>query len=274
MNWRGIRAVIAKDLKVVMRSKMIMLPMIILPVILQVLVPAGFGLTAYFAADTMAADTEDDMQAMLEMMPPAVREQIADMQPNQAFLTLMTVYVFAPMYLIVPMMVASVIAADSFVGERERKTLEALLHTPLTNRELLTAKMLSAWLAAIGVAMGSFVLYALVVNGVGWLVMGRLFFPNWMWIVLVLWVAPAVAGIGLGLTVLLSTRVNTFQEAYQMGGVVVLPLIALMIGQLAGVITLSTGSTLAIGAVFWIIDAVIIWLGAKTFDRDALLARL
>ena len=42
----------------------------------------------------------------------------------------MLVYLFAPMYLIVPMMVSAVIAADSFVGERERKTLEALLHTP------------------------------------------------------------------------------------------------------------------------------------------------
>lgn len=273
MNWRGINAVMRKDLTVVLRSKMILLPMIILPVILQVLMPAGLGLAAIFGAEQLASELQD-FQQMLQIMPQGLRDQLGGMNEAQMFLVLMTVYAFAPMFLIVPMMVASVIAADSFVGERERKTLEALLYTPLTNRELLLAKMLSAWLAAIVVGLGAFVLYTIVVNGVGWPLMGRLFFPNWMWIALVLWVAPAVAGLGLGLTVLLSTRVNTFQEAYQMGSIVVVPLIALMIGQFAGVIYLSVGLTLALGLVIWVIDAVILWFGVKTFDRDALLARL
>jgi ABC-type Na+ efflux pump permease subunit len=41
-------------------------------------------------------------------------------------------------------MVSSVLAADSFAGEKERKTLEALLYTPTTDRELFTAKLLEA----------------------------------------------------------------------------------------------------------------------------------
>lgn len=273
MNWRGIRAVMSKDLRVVLRSKMVVLPMILLPLIMQVLLPAGLGLAVVFAGDAMTEEM-GDFDLMLAALPPGMLAHFDGMNAQQMFLVLMLVYAFAPLYLILPMMVASVVAADSFVGERERKTLEALLYTPLTDRELLVAKMLTAWLAAVAIGVVSFLLYAVVVNAVGWPVMGRIFFPNAMWLVLVFWVAPAVAGVGLGATVLISTRVNTFQEAYQIGGVVVLPIVGLMLGQFAGVIALSAGLAAVLGLILWLVDAVLLWFGMKTFDRDALLARL
>ena len=34
------------------------------------------------------------------------------------------------------------------------------------------------------------------------------------------------------------------------------------------------GSTLAVGALVWAVDAVLIWLGIRTFARASLLARL
>lgn len=273
-NWRGIRTVVRKDLTVVFRSKMIVLPMILLPVILQVLMPAGIGLAVVFGGDSFASSTASDLQMMLRAIPPAIMDRWQGLSPAELFLMLALVYMFAPLYLIIPMMVSSVIAADSFVGERERKTLEALLHTPLTDRELLLAKMLSAWMAAVAVGLGAFVLYTVVVNAVAWPVMGRVFFPNWLWIILVLWVSPGVAGMGLAMTVLISTRVNTFQEAYQMGGIVVLPIVALVLGQAAGVIFLSDWLAVGLGLAVWVIDGLLLWVGAKTFDRDALLARL
>ena len=274
LNWRGIWTVVRKDLKVVFRSKMIVLPMIILPVILQVLMPAGMGLAVVLGGDSFASSTSSDLNTMLRAVPAPVLARWQGLGPAEIFLMLALVYMFAPLYLIVPMMVSSVIAADSFVGERERKTLEALLHTPLTDRELLLSKMLSAWLAAVAIGLGAFVLYAIVVNAVAWPMMGRIFFPNWLWIILVFWVSPSVAGLGLAATVLISTRVNTFQEAYQMGGIVVLPVVALVLGQAAGLIFLSDWLAVMLGLVVWALDALLLWFGARTFDRDALLARL
>jgi ABC-2 type transport system permease protein len=273
MNWRGIKAVMFKDLRVVYRSKMVMLPLLIVPVILQVLMPAAFGLAAIFAGDAFARETGDFAQ-MLTAMPGPLADRLASLPPDQLMLTLTLVYMFAPLFLIVPLMVSSVIAADSFVGERERKTLEALLYAPLSDRDLLVAKMLGAWVAATGVGLAAFALYALVVNGVGWPVMGRVFFPNLAWVILVLWVAPAVAGLGLGATVIISTRVGTFQEAYQLGGIVVVPIVGLILGQLAGVFYFGPALTFGLGLVVWGIDAVVLWIGVRTFDRDALLARL
>ncbi len=273
MNWRGIKAVMWKDLTVVVRSKMIMLTMILVPVIFMVVIPAGLGIAVNLAGEAFV-DELGDFETMLGAMPPGLLDQFAGLQPDQLILTLMLVYMFAPFFLIVPLMVSSVIAADSFVGERERKTLEALLYTPLTDRELLFAKMFTAWLAAVVIGIVSFVLYALMANGVGWPVMGRIFFPNWTWIALVFWMAPAVAGLGLSITVVGSSRVSTFQEAYQFSSVLVLPVVLLIIGQMAGVVYLSAGFTLVLGLVVWVVDAVIMWFGVRTFDRDVLLSRL
>jgi ABC-type Na+ efflux pump permease subunit len=170
-------------------------------------------------------------------------------------------------------MVSSVLAADSFAGEKERKTLEALLYTPTTDRELFTAKLLGAWTAAITAALLGFVVYAVMVNAAGWHSIGHIFFPNWMWIVLVFWVTPAVAGLGLVMMVFVSVRAQGFQDAYQTGGMVVLPVLALMVGQISGVMYFSLGVVLFVGLVIWLIDAVLLWFASKSFRRGELMAK-
>jgi len=272
MNWRAIGAIIRKDMTVVLRSKMVLLPLIIVPVLLQVIMPAAMGASINFIPEG-SSDLEE-MGQMLRAMPPAMQQQLMALNEKQLLFTLLLVYMFAPLFLIVPLMVASVIAADSFVGEKERKTLEALLHSPITNQELLAAKMLTAWLPAIAISWICFVLYGVIVNAIGWPLMGRIFFPNFMWLVLVFWVAPAVSGLGLGVTALISSRVKTFQEAYQMGGMVVIPVVALVLGQVAGVLYLSPGFAFVLGLGAWLVDAALIWFGAKSFRRENLLAQL
>ena len=45
-------------------------------------------------------------------------------------------------------MISSVVAASSFVGEKERKTLESLLYTPIDIASLFWGKLLSAFIPA------------------------------------------------------------------------------------------------------------------------------
>ena len=89
-----------------------------------------------------------------------------------------------------------------------------------------------------------------------------------------LWVSPAAAGLGLATMVLVSSRASSFQEAYQLGGLVVLPVVALMLGQLAGVVYLSTGLLIIVGLALWIVDTMLLWYGASTFQRSEIIARL
>ncbi|MBS3967896.1 MAG: hypothetical protein KGZ60_11630 [Truepera sp.] len=107
-----------------------------------------------------------------------------------------------------------------------------------------------------------------------WGVMGRVFFPTWMWLVLVVWVMPAVAGMGLGVSVIVSSKVKSFQEAYQIGGVVVVPVLLLVVGQITGVMVFSAWLVLLLGLVLWGVTAILLWYGSKSFARSELIAQL
>jgi len=272
MNWRAIFAIVRKDVMVALRSKAVAMPLIIVPLILLVGLPIALG-TVVALAERIGM-TSTDLQNLNSAIPPALHSSLAGLTDAKAGLVFALVYLFAPMFLIMPLMVSSVVAADSFAGEKERKTLEALVYTPTTDRELLLAKMLGGWIPGVMVGVFGFFIYTMVVDIVAWLVVGRLILPNGFWLLLALWVGPAAAGLGLGVTVLVSSRVNTFQEAYQMGSLVVLPIIFLMIGQIAGFFYLSTLFVFAAGLVLWVIDAILFFAGAATFKRSELMARL
>lgn len=273
MNWRAIRAIVKKDIRLAAQSKGVILPIILVPLILLVILPAGLSLL--LSNEAAVADFSQESEAFLTNLPASIQRETADFENDaQTLLYLMLVYQFAPLFLILPLMLASVIGADSFAGEKERKTLEALLHTPTTDFELYAAKLLAAWLPAVVVALAGGVVYGVVVNVAAWPVMGRVFFPNAIWLLLVLWVAPAAAGFGLAGMVLVSSRVSSFQEAYQLGSLVVLPVVALMMGQVAGLVYLSLPLLALGGLVLWAIDAALLWYGARTFQRQELIARL
>ncbi|HRF98972.1 MAG TPA: ABC transporter permease subunit, partial [Aggregatilineales bacterium] len=98
-------------------------------------------------------------------------------------LYLIYMYLFVPFFLMLPVMTGSIVAADSFAGEKERKTLEALLYTPLSDFELYLAKWLSPLITAMILTVISAVMYGVVVNGVMLSGFGLMIFPNWSWIV-------------------------------------------------------------------------------------------
>ena len=272
MNTRAIFAIVRKDLKVAAQNKGVVLPLILLPLILFVIFP---WIMVYIPSlPQVDAASFSNMSQILERMPAGLLNELRGYTQEQQLTVFTLVYMLAPMFLIMPLMVSSVLAADSFAGEKERKTLEALLYTPTTDRELFTGKLLGAWAAAVTVAVLSFVVYAVMANAAGWHTIQHFFFPNWMWIALVLWVTPAVAGLGLVVMVVVSVRAQGFQDAYQTGGLVVLPVLLLMVGQISGVMYFSLGVVLLVGLVIWLIDAVLLWFASKSFRRGELMTKL
>jgi ABC-type Na+ efflux pump permease subunit len=173
-----------------------------------------------------------------------------------------------------PIMTASVVAADAFAGEKERKTLEALLYTPTSDFELMVAKMLGAFIPAVIFAWLSALLYWIVVDIAAWPLFGRPILPDLTWLILALWVAPSAAAAALGATVIVSSRAKSFQDAYQISGLVVLPIVALMLGQSFGVIALSPGFSLLVGLLFLAAAVLLCVIGSRTLRRSELLARI
>jgi ABC-type Na+ efflux pump permease subunit len=272
INWRAISAIVRKDVTLALRTKAVAMPLLIVPLLLMVGLPLLLG-GIVLLTETMGLSSSD-IDELQRAIPPHIQPTLAGLTAPQAGLVFALVYMFAPLFLIVPLMVSSVVAADSFAGEKERKTLEALAYTPTTDRELLLAKMLGGWIPGVLVGLVGFVLYTMVVDFVTWRVTGNIYLPNFFWLLLAFWVGPAAAGVGLGVTVLVSARVNTFQEAYQLGSLVVLPVVFLMIGQLSGLFYLNTAFVFVIGLLLWAINLILFFAGAATFRRSELMARL
>ena len=263
----AIRAIAVKDFTAVRRSKGVMLPMLIVPFLLLVVLPLGVGLAARNAH-------APDVSQMLRALPGGLAKPILHLPPRERLVTLVDGYLLAPLFLIVPLMVSSVLAADAFAGEKERRTLETLLHLPIADRDLFIAKVLGAFLPALAVSWAGFVAFAVVANTVAWGVMHRIFVPTRLWLVMIFWVAPAVAALGLGVMVRVSARARTAQEANQLGGAVVLPLIFLAVGQSTGLLLVTLPVAVAIGAAIWAVAAWLIARGANRFTRDQLAGSL
>lgn len=272
MNRRAVRAVVRRDLLSVTRSKGVMIPLILVPLILMIVLPTVVAFATPASAHIPGANLAG-MEQLLEQTPPALKAQFAGYTLEQQLVAYMLLYMFAPLFLVMPLMVSTVIAADSFAGEKERKTLEALIYTPTTDLELFLGKLLSAWLPAMAISLLSFALYGVTANLAAWPIMQRIFFPNAMWLVLVFWVTPAAAAVGIGAAVLISSRVNTFQEAYQISGVVVVPIVALVIVQALGVLYLSVALTAFLGLVLWMAAAALLGWSVRTFRRSEIIAR-
>ncbi|HVM02537.1 MAG TPA: ABC transporter permease subunit [Acidimicrobiales bacterium] len=261
----AVAAVIRRDLTAVRRSKAVVIPMLVVPVILLVVLPLGIGLAA-------RAQEDPDVGFYLSRLPEAVVEPILRLPPDEQLIVLVSGYLLAPLFLIVPLMVAAVLAADAFAGEKERRTLETLLHLPIPDRQLFLAKVLGAFLPAVAVSWIGFVAFAVITNTVAWPVTQRVFVPTKLWAVVILWVGPAVAALGMGVMVRVSARARTVQEASQLGGAVILPLIFLAVGQSTGLLLVTLPVAVGIGAVVWAVAGWLILRGARRFTRDRLLS--
>ncbi len=262
-----MRAIVAKDLMAVRRSKAVVIPMLAVPALLLIVLPFGIGMAA-------RSSSGSDISRVLENVPGDVARPILELPQDEQLVVLVNGYLLAPLFLIVPLMVSAVLAADAFAGEKERRTIETLLHLPISDRDLFLAKLLGAFLPAMAISWLGFVAFAITSNAVAWPVMHRVFVPTALWGVMILWVAPAVATLGLGVMVRVSARAQTTQEANQLGGAVILPLIFLAVGQSSGLLLVPLEVAMAIGGVIWAIAIVLVRGGAKRFTRDQLAARV
>jgi ABC-2 type transport system permease protein len=268
VNRRAILAIARRDIRLVLRSRAVLLPMIVVPLIVFVALP---GLLA--VGMRAVRELPPQLVGMLSVLPGPLAEEMAGLTDTERLLTWVLGYLFAPLLLMVPLLVASVVAADSFAGERERGTIEALLYAPLEDGELYAAKLLGPFVAAVAVGTLGFVLYMVTADIATFDLLGRLLLPNVTWLLLAAWVAPAVAGFGISTMVLVSSHVRGFQEAWQLGGVVVLPVVLLVVAQLAGAIYLSPAVAVALGSGLWVIDLLLLRIGAGTFRRERMILR-
>jgi ABC-type Na+ efflux pump permease subunit len=263
IDWSAVSTIVRRDFTAILRSRAVLLPMLIVPFLLLVILPIAVGLAS---TRTQAFD----ISQVLEHLPGRLADPIRAYPMRQQLVVMVLGYLVAPLFMIVPLMVSAVLSADAFAGEKERKTLESLLHLPVNDRDLFLAKLLGALIPSIGISWIGFVLFTIASNTAAWGVMHQIFLPTWQWLLLIFWVAPAVATAGQGIMVRISARARNTQEANQLGGTVILPMVILAVGQTTTLLVLPLPVCFTVGLVIW---ALAIWLnvrGSRRYTRERL----
>lgn len=273
MTWKNILTIAKKDWIEVRQNKYALIPMMIMPVIFVVLLPLIFTLILpglnIGAEEVLTADA--DIQVFMDRMPQELSQYVDLQKPMESMIVVTLGFMFAPMFLIIPLMYATTIAAESFAGERERKTIEALLYTPATDADLLLGKVMAAAIPSMLVTWLGFAVYTLILNVMPYRFFQRIWFPLPTWWPLIFWITPALVVMGIALTVLISARVKNFLGAYQTSSSLVLLVVVLFAGQLSGILYLSVRVQMVLGVFLWICTLILGRYAVRTFNRGALL---
>jgi ABC-2 type transport system permease protein len=268
MNRSRVTAVVRKDWLELLRNRQALLPLLVVPLIFVVVFPAAI---LVLARSGMLAE-QDDLQELLAIFPSGMIPETYN--DTQAAVYLALTYMLGPMFLIIPIMLGSVTASSSFVGEKERRTMEGLLYTPITNRELVLAKVLVSLIPSVVCTWLASIICAVIVNGLGWPLFNEWFFPNLIWLLMILVLSPLLALLSVLLIVAVSQRSTTMQSAQSASVFLILPVIALIVSQAAGLVFFDAWLILAASVVVFIGDVVLFWLIATRVNREQILLRM
>ncbi|HWQ14301.1 MAG TPA: ABC transporter permease subunit [Roseiflexaceae bacterium] len=180
---------------------------------------------------------------------------------------------FSVLFLLVPLIVPSIVASYSIVGEKTGRTLEPLLATPVHTWELLLGKSLAALIpsAVVTWAGAAIFLAGTAAVAVSPRVLMAVISPGWALAVLLC--TPTLALIMIATCVAISSRVNDPRTAQQISAVAVVPLLALFFGQLAGVVVLSPAFALGMALALALLAALGVWGAVALFQRETILTK-
>ena len=166
----------------------------------------------------------------------------------------------------IPASFSLVLALESFVGERERTTLEVLLSTPLREAEIYAGKVVAVLAVALTLCYGGLIVYCLVAfPGLG-------YFPIGILLALALSTICQVAAMVSG-AVIISLNARTMRAANVMASFIILPM-SLVLQLEAALILLGRAEFLWCFALLMTVVAVVLLrMGFSGFSRETLLAR-
>jgi ABC-type Na+ efflux pump permease subunit len=215
-----------------------------------------------------------NFQSLIPGLPGDVQLLIMQMTPEQIIVYVLILYFFAPFFLIIPIIASSVIGSDSFAWERERKTIEALLATPISDSELFLGKILVSFIPAMIITTISFGIYTVVVDVITFgMFNGMILLPNLVWLIMIFGVTPTISLCSIGLTVIISSKVKGFKEAQQISVVLLLPVLGLVFAQVSGIMVLGPTILAVLMGVLAIVDIAVFYVGVETFKREEILSK-
>jgi ABC-2 type transport system permease protein len=263
MNFTRVRTIIEKEWAEVFKNRMVIFTISFMPIIFT-LMPLGI---------LMAIGSQGGIpEGAVADVPPQFLNFCQDL-PAGDCMQIFLMNQFMLMFMMMPLIIPTAIAAYSVVGEKTTRSLEPLLATPITTAELLTGKALAAALPAVIITWLCFAVFLLLLPLAGATpgLMAHITGP--IWLLAVAFIGPLMAIASVNLAVIVSSRVNDPRVAEQISGVLVVPIMALLFAQIAGVIILDLALILLSILIMLVLDAALVYAGTRLFQRENILTR-
>jgi uncharacterized membrane protein SpoIIM required for sporulation len=166
----------------------------------------------------------------------------------------------------IPASFSLVLALESFVGERERTTLEVLISTPLKEAEIYAGKVAAVLTISLALCYGGLAVYCLAVfPGLG-------YFPLDVLLALALSTVCQVAAMVAG-AVIISLNARTMRAANVMASFIILPMSVALQSEAALILLGRTEFLWVFAGLMLALAAILLRMGLNGFSREALLAR-
>lgn len=251
---------IRKDINAVVKNKQYFLTLLLVPLLFTVVFPIGMVLITFM----IPIDTSDFTQ-ILAVIPESMREADERLSVFNLLFNMMLPLFF----LLIPIMASSVMAASSFVGERQKHTLETLCYTPLNIKQIFQAKVYAAVVMSLSVTYGGFIVMIVVVNIVLGFLGQNSALPSLTWLFVLILLVPALSLLTIVLIVKTSVKSKSIEEAQQKSVFFVLPIIMVLLSQFSGLFLINQWIFGVIGIVLLTLSLVVLQksMGKYTYER-------
>jgi len=264
MTSARVRALVAKELLDAWRNLPAMLPVVLVTCLTLAM---AFGIAFLVPFLTGHALGEDMDLVNLSAVAGGHGELSSDGR-----IQLFLFQQFLMLFLVIPITGAMALAAHAIVGEKQARTLEPLLATPVTTLELLVAKVLGSLLPTLAISLVGVMLYfaGIALLGAPGVLRAMASVRS---AVLLLIVGPAAALVSLQAAIVISSRVNDARTAQQFGVMILIPLSALLVAQFTGTFWLSASALALTGLALFGIWILLTLVSVALFERESILTR-
>ena len=257
-----IRTLIDKEWAEVFKNKLVLMTVGFLPLVFVVLPLVQLALTRQVDPSEMN-DAPGNIARICALQGLSAAECLQGYLANS----------FMVFFLLMPLAIPVTIASYSIVGEKTTHSLEPLLATPTSTAEIILGKALAAVLPAMAATWISFAIFLI---GARFLVVSDTVYAaitNPTWLVGMALVAPLLTVLSVNVAIIISSRVNDPRAAEQLGTLVMLPVLGLFFLQIVGLVALNLTNMLLLGLILIVVDAAMVAVGVKLFQRETILTR-
>lgn len=197
--------------------------------------------------------------------------QIAGLGDMDKFLIF--TYLQFPIYLmLIPVMIASVIMTFSIIEEKQTRTLEPLLATPVRTWELLLGKVLAGSVPALVISWICGALFIAAVMAVHPAFLAK-YSGAAYWLIFTLLLVPLMTLLSSAIGVIASAKATDAKNAQGMAILVILPVLALIGLNAGGILPFSIANQFIIAAVLLVAAVLTMKIAVSLFRRENILSR-